>query len=185
MAAWSEEEDAKLRVWRKDGQLSCTEMAVRLGNGRSRNAVIGRLARLGLVSEMPRKFGRRLGQKDAKPRQPREQRTAPPRPRAPILAVVPMPADRVIRPAGAPRVTVESAEPHHCRFVHGDPILQPNTWTFCGEDKAPGMSFCDAHCSIVYPGAAPVARDPHATARVHSRNKTAAEISRLQIEFVE
>lgn len=180
MAGWTDEEDAKIRQWRKD-RLSASQMAARL-SGRSRNAVIGRISRLGLQYDSPDRYNRSARQR---PKVQREARTAPPRPRAPIVAVVPMPADRVIRPAGAPRVTVETVESNQCRFVHGDPILEPNTWTFCGEGKAPGMSFCEAHCSIVYPGAQPVARDPTAVARVRSRYKTANEISRLQKEFVE
>lgn len=184
MAEWSSEEDEKIKKWRGEG-LSCTVMAARLGNGRSRNAVIGRLARLGLRYDRPNSVNRRVPRH--RPSVQREARSAPPRPRAPIFSAMPMPADRVVRPVGAPRVTVENAEPHHCRFVHGDPVLQPNTWTFCGEPKAAvGVtSFCEAHHMLAYAGVTPSARDPAAVARVRSRNKTASEIARVQKELAE
>lgn len=48
MATWSEEEDFELRRLWTDG-FSASQIARALGSGRSRNAVIGRVHRLGLV----------------------------------------------------------------------------------------------------------------------------------------
>lgn len=44
------------------------------------------------------------------------------------------------------RITVCNLEPHHCRWPIGDPVLEPDTFRFCGAQRAGDMtSYCEEH----------------------------------------
>jgi len=175
MANWSDHDDAKLRKWFLEG-LSASQMSARLANDRSRNAVIGRLNRLGL----------KRGGNSRRDNKPTPHRRVPPRvARQPVLRPVHapepfVPENRIVRPANAKRITVENLEKHHCRFVHGDPVSDQD-WTFCGEPVVPGQAWCSVHHHVAYPPRPP--RPPRPDERRVFDNQINAEISRLKKEF--
>lgn len=188
MANWTKDEDKKIIQWHKDG-LSRSEMAALLGGKKTRNAVIGRLCRLGLKADSKlttKNFHQKKNKQRPKPM--REPRTAPPRPARPVFDVLAMPPDRIIRPKGSKRITVQNAEPHHCRMVHGDPIHDPDTWTFCGLDAVAGglVPYCKGHYQVVYePRPLRYRRDPVSAERERSRDRTASELKLLESEIVD
>jgi GcrA cell cycle regulator len=128
-ALWTEEREAALRKWHGLG-LSGSAIAVQLGI--SRNAVLGKIDRLGLSSGEPR---------SAKPvrQKPKVERK---RPWMPLPETVELPA----MPA-APKnaITLLELKSHQCRWPFGDgPIL------FCGGDAVDGKPYCAGHCRVAY-----------------------------------
>lgn len=175
MANWSTEDDAKLKKWFLEG-LTASQMSARLADDRSRNAVIGRLSRLGL--KRGGKYQRDNKQAPAKRVPPRVARQPVLRP---VHAPEPfVPENRIVRPANAKRITVENLEKHHCRFIHGDPVSDQD-WTFCGEEVVPGQAWCSVHHHVAYPPRPP--RPPRPDERRVFDNQINAEISRLKKEF--
>lgn len=144
---WTDERTGEMRkMWAKG--FSASRIAQHLG-GISRNAVIGKLHRLGLLNDrkttIRSKFTRRKA--DApKPRPPqvvhsKNFRFEPPRePAAPIQQQ----ADDIAR------VQLLDLEPHHCRWPVGEP-----TTGFCGCNKVPGLSYCASHAARAYNGKTP------------------------------
>jgi GcrA cell cycle regulator len=176
MANWSTEDDAKLKKWFLEG-LTASQMSARLADDRSRNAVIGRLSRLGL----------KRGGNYQRDNKPTHQRRVPPRqaPRrtAPRPAYEPepfVPENRIVRPANAKRITVQNVEKHHCRFVHGDPATDRD-WTFCGEKIVPGQAWCKVHYHVAFKPVPPrqIQPDP----RLISNSQINAEIARVKKEL--
>lgn len=111
----------------------------------TRNAVIGRAHRMGLVGRAPKRKGGRTMSKAQHSAVRRVLTGQEPRPpaieRAPVPPAAPFRLD--YRPVG--RVTFADLESHHCRYPVGD---DPATMMFCGERKQPGISYC-ADCARV------------------------------------
>ena len=130
---WTDERVELLkRLWAEG--LSASQIARELG-GVTRNAVIGKVHRLGLHASAPRTRARVMRQ--AAPRAPRSRRAfnpgdigraAVPRPlfseRAPAVVV------EDPHPGGA--VTFDELQPHHCRWPFGDPR---SGLRYCGAAK--------------------------------------------------
>lgn len=153
---WDDEAVARLKVLYFDGK-SASQIGAELGCGR--NAVIGKVHRLGLPlrggngaskSQMSRKVAR-----DAQAK--RRVKTATGQnipPRAPGMGWVrldpsksvtlPVPPDDAV-PEHA--VSLIDLEPHHCRWVHGD---TKGHHGYCGKPKVPGLSYCDGHAAKAY-----------------------------------
>jgi GcrA cell cycle regulator len=152
---WTEDRVEMLKKLWADG-LSASQIASRLG-GVTRNAVIGKVHRLGLagrattsrsrtprprnrVSHLPlrptRVQYRTHGNAALKPvYMPVEQPTV-------ALAIVPS----VVRELDVPsalRVDLLDLREHMCRWPIGDP--QDEQFHFCGRHKASGISYCDHH----------------------------------------
>lgn len=134
------------RLWR-DG-LSSSQIAVQLG-GISRSAVLGKVHRLGLA-------GRAVAsRKEYHRRHPWRSRTTAPKPRKRTqgvilkeLAALPLPQEQ---PADIGRVSLMDLEPHHCRFVAGDPKgVASGTPVYCGAQKVPGLAYCEHHARRCY-----------------------------------
>lgn len=139
-AAWTAEREALLRQLYADG-LSCGDIARRIG-GISRNAVIGKVHRLGLplrAGASPRKVAR------TKVRAP--QWRGPPKGVSPLRATIaslraePLPTPQE---SDVARVSFIDLEKHHCRFIPGAPA-GPFEPQFCGADVVPGLSWCPNH----------------------------------------
>lgn len=129
------------RLWRQ-GDLSAAMIARRLGV--TRNAVLGKIHRLGL----------------SQPRRPRPPAIAPPARRAksrPIAPVARAPASAPVRtpPKLAAEVgpglvaRLEDLPPRACHWPLGDP--QAADFTFCGR-KAEAGPYCPAHAGVAYRG---------------------------------
>ena len=163
-ATWTDERVELLKKLWIDG-LSASQIAAELGNV-TRNAVIGKVHRLGLSGRA----------KDAKPAgtpaaaaRPRKATRAPSAP-APIapqphnnnvnnMVIAPIPLQPVIEePALLPdeelavpmseRVTIMDLRESMCRWPMGDPT-KPE-FRFCGARSITGLPYCTHHSRIAY-----------------------------------
>jgi GcrA cell cycle regulator len=175
--AWTEERIALLTRFWQEGH-SASQIAEALGEGLTRNAVIGKAHRLGLASR-PSPLKGTEAKADAK--DTRGRKRAP----APAAAVAPAPtvaerADTVAaeapvalaaapaaqstsalaaappqapRRAGKPgekarRVTLLDLNDRICKWPIGHP--DEADFHFCGKPVAPGFPYCGEHCLLAY-----------------------------------
>lgn len=162
--SWTDERIETLkRLW-NDGR-SATQCAAELGHGITRNAVIGKIHRLGLTQRA--KASRAKAPIAEKTRAPRPRMAEParqptPRPHAPrvIGAVAPTLAPRArampdVRPQEeamiplSERVTLMELRDAMCRWPIGDPAAAG--FRFCGA-KSPGggSPYCGYHAQVAY-----------------------------------
>jgi len=137
-------------LWRSG--LSARQIAGSLG-GVTRNAVIGKLHRLGLSGRA----------KPSAPRRPRPPRALSPRSRARIGLVAPR-----VAPAAPSAPTPEgpglvralpSLTAHACHWPIGDP--KASDFSFCGRPTIGARPYCADHDRRAHrPGAEPLDRDP-------------------------
>ena len=165
--SWTDERvDLLRRLW-EDGQ-SASKIAAQLG-GVTRNAVIGKVHRLGLagrVKAAPAPVnGRRKPEREAEaetsPIEVMEEapepiaitahRPAPdfPPPAAPAVDSVPL--------AVSERVTIMDLRESMCRWPMGDPTTPE--FRFCGARSITGLPYCTHHAQIAYQPAAERKRD--------------------------
>jgi GcrA cell cycle regulator len=155
--SWTEERVELLRKLWLEG-LSASQIANELANGISRNAVIGKVHRLGLA-------GRAKTPAAAAPRAPRAkpQRPVTPRPSLPAtrgntaLAFKPQPmplpeaapVEEVVIPISE-RVTIMELREAMCRWPLGDPATAE--FRFCGAKKPAACSgpYCAYHNRLAY-----------------------------------
>lgn len=141
---WTDDAVTLLKQLWKDG-LSCSRIADELGGGLSRNAVIGKVARLGL--EKRRTVTRAY---PPKPRvQTRRLQTFSTK-RAGDLRHVKTEA-KVVNDQDIPqeqRRTLLELTAHTCRWPVGDPGNAD--FFFCGAEPLPGCPYCLAHCRKAY-----------------------------------
>jgi GcrA cell cycle regulator len=164
MFNWDEKAVETTRANWKEGR-TASEIAALLGGKITRNAVIGKLHRLGLT-----KNGRKSGMS---PKRRQHLKTVMPeisrhswdgrrkRPLSECLADRAsgrwkIKADRekanqialIAKLAAEPdvaRVSLLDLEPHHCRWPVGEPVAG-----FCGCDKVPGLSYCAGHAARAF-----------------------------------
>jgi GcrA cell cycle regulator len=149
---WTDERVELLRGLWAEGA-SASAIAARLGST-TRNAVMGKVHRLGLPGRASER--RRL----SAPRKP-----AAPRPSTPRLAAAPkvlalpapaaapkpcQPSERPTQDDAAPQeaVTVSSLTEAMCRWPHGDP--KTDAFRFCGQLKLETGPYCGRHANIAY-----------------------------------
>lgn len=141
--AWSQEQIDTLKKLRSEG-LSPGRIGDRMG--RTRNAVIGKLHRLGMCERA------RPAVKMAKlPRRPEPKKPFILRPlakQAKPLPPLPLPAQPV---SDVARVAFMDLENHMCRWPVGDPVQG-----FCGCDKVPGLSYCAGHAARAFANPMPI-----------------------------
>ncbi len=158
--AWTEERIAKLKHGWESG-MTATQIAEMLGEGVTRNAVIGKAHRLGLESRpspvkaaaeeaAPRATPAPAVAKPADPPPP-----PPPRAEAPAPAVQPAPAPAIAKPAAKPvkggkqtRTTLLDLNDKVCKWPIGHPG-EPD-FHFCGKPAQPGFPYCGEHCLVAY-----------------------------------
>jgi GcrA cell cycle regulator len=164
---WTDERVALLRRLWEDGQ-SASKIAAQLG-GVTRNAVIGKVHRLGLAG---RARGGEEGPAAAPPSKVVEIETAiavvetqAPEPVA-ILSHRPAPdfpppaAAVPIEPVAIPlsqRVTIMDLRESMCRWPLGDPTTPE--FRFCGARSITGLPYCTHHAEIAYQPATERKRD--------------------------
>lgn len=137
--AWTDAAVALLKKLWADGDLSAALIAGRLGV--SRNAVLGKVHRLGL-SNRRRTFRARPERAPRPPRLPRKPAAAQ-APRGPG------PSSRPVVEDVGPGLVVRLEDlPHHgCHWPIGDPLSAE--FRFCGR-AAPRAPYCEGHRSVAY-----------------------------------
>lgn len=169
--SWTEERVALLRRLWEDGQ-SASKIAAQLG-GVTRNAVIGKVHRLGLAGRV--KAGEETTVAVAKPVEAEKapvpapapepvvvvsHRPAPEFPQAaplaPIAAAVPEPVTIPV----SQRVTIMDLRESMCRWPLGDPTTPE--FRFCGARSITGLPYCTHHAEIAYQPATERKRDRRA-----------------------
>ena len=141
---WTDERVEVLKKLWLDG-LSASQIAKQLGGGVTRNAVIGKVHRLGLSGRAT----------PSKPARPVVVRMAPrPRPiSTPAAPRRPTPLPTVAQPTVIVRreepgsATVLTLAQHMCKWPIGDPSSRD--FTFCGK-AAGGHTYCADHAAIAY-----------------------------------
>ena len=129
---WTDERVEQLKQLWAEG-LSASQIARQLG-GVTRNAVIGKVHRLGLA-------GRATPARAERPRVPTVRRVARPRP-APVVQVPIIERDPVTDENGR-KMTVINLSDRMCKWPIGDPST--TEFHFCGHGPKVGSPYCDAH----------------------------------------
>ncbi len=171
--SWTDERVELLRRLWDDG-LSASQIALQLG-GVSRNAVIGKVHRLGLAGRVkpigPAVNGRSqedievavavIVEEPTLPEPPAivTHRPAPDFPLEPAAVAAPQPpaASQPVALAVSERVTIMDLRESMCRWPMGDPT-KPD-FRFCGGRAITGLPYCTQHAQIAYQPATERKRD--------------------------
>lgn len=159
--SWNEDRIEALRKLWADG-LSANQIATELGNGITRNAVIGKVSRLGLSGSIKRKPGVKpppppKAAKVLEARARRSDAAAAPKPTLPrqlprtSIAPIPIaqPAREIPPPDEAKRVTILELRESMCKWPMGDP--QAPEFRYCGADAPIGEGpYCKFHHRVAY-----------------------------------
>ncbi|HEY8617268.1 GcrA family cell cycle regulator [Phenylobacterium sp.] len=144
---WTDERVELLKKLWQDG-LSASQIAKQLG-GVTRNAVIGKVHRLGLS-------GRAAPSKPARTvfKAPRPARPVTAAPSAPRRIAEPLPVAAAVQPTPVRYIeeapgtaTVLTLGAHMCKWPIGDPAL--DNFTFCGRRSSEGP-YCHEHSAVAY-----------------------------------
>lgn len=149
---------------------SCSQIAAELGCGLTRNAVIGKLHRMGITggaAAMPEKERiKRTKEAAARKNQKRKERRQewrsqnPTPPRAPVPLMVCMDVD----PRG---LSLVDLEPGDCRYPSGEGA----DITFCGHPSMDGRSYCAPHARLTLSSERGWSKAEAEAARRDRRNK--------------
>ena len=154
-AGWTEDRVGALTKLWLEGQ-SASQIAKALGGGVTRNAVIGKVHRLGLSGRAaPSQPARTAATfRTARPRPAAPAATAAAQPAAPRrLEVVQPKAVQPAAPAPAPipdlpgTATVMTLGAHMCKWPIGDPSSRE--FSFCGRRASEGV-YCVEHARVAY-----------------------------------
>ena len=147
-AGWTEDRVGALKKLWLEGQ-SASQIAKQLGGGVTRNAVIGKVHRLGLSGRAAPSQPARATFRPTRPR-PAQPTQAPSAPRR-LEAVQPRPAAPAQVPAPMPDLpgtaTVMTLGAHMCKWPIGDP--SSNEFSFCGRRSSEGV-YCVEHARVAY-----------------------------------
>ena len=142
---WSEDSVADLtRMWNVEGK-SASEIARILGRGATRNAVIGKVHRLGLAQRgRPARLALSIPKREPRPFQHRSwPRTVAP---AAITRPAPAPTRSVVAPAGE-RKTIVDLGPRECGYgVEGEGA----DMLFCAAPVVGRSRFCACHGGLTH-----------------------------------
>ena len=151
---WTEDRVGALKKLWLEGQ-SASQIAKALGGGVTRNAVIGKVHRLGLSGRAAPSQPARTTFRPARPRAaaPAAPAQAPSAPRR-LEAAAPRPvaaAPAAQAPAPAPELpgtaTVLTLGAHMCKWPIGDPSTRD--FSFCGRRASEGV-YCVEHARVAY-----------------------------------
>jgi GcrA cell cycle regulator len=140
---WTDERVELLKKLWQDG-LSASQIAKQLG-GVTRNAVIGKVHRLGLSGRATPSKPQRTVFKAPRPARPAA--AAPSLPRRVAEPVTATPPARYVeeKPGTA---TVLTLGAHMCKWPIGDPSL--DNFTFCGRRSEEHGPYCHEHAQVAY-----------------------------------
>jgi GcrA cell cycle regulator len=134
---WTDDRVEQLKNLWTEG-LSASQIARVLGGGVTRNAVIGKVHRLGLA-------GRATPSRSDRPRLPAAPRISLRTPQQPAPPVIE--EDPVTLEDGG-HATVLTINNQMCRWPIGDPA--DNSFHFCGHKPKNGSPYCEAHARKAY-----------------------------------
>jgi GcrA cell cycle regulator len=150
--SWTDERVSTLKKLWLEG-LSASQIAKQLG-GVTRNAVIGKVHRLGLsgraAPSQPVRAAAAPAYKAPRPARPAAV-AAPAAPRrlteqaVPVAITAPTHVYRVEEPGSA---TVLTLGAHMCKWPIGDPSNEG--FTFCGRRSSEGIPYCNEHAAVAY-----------------------------------
>ena len=151
--AWTDDRVDRLRdLWGKG--LSASQIAAQLGDGITRNAVIGKAHRLGLEGRpSPIRGGgsgirvRRRIRKPVLPSHPQTVTEAERRGRSRLVDQTPSEPPLEI-PTASVRKDGAPGKGPRCLWPIGDPG-DPD-FRFCGHTARPGRPYCNEHCAVAY-----------------------------------
>ncbi len=149
--AWTEDRIAVLKAgW--EGGMTASQIAEQLGEGVTRNAVIGKAHRLGLEARpSPVKAGEEPTAAPAPAPAAPAARAAPAAEpvSAPAAPAPPRAAARPSRrPAKAARTSLLELTERICKWPIGHP--DEADFHFCGKASQDGFPYCTEHCAVAY-----------------------------------
>jgi len=142
---WTDERVESLKKLWQDG-LSASQIAKQLG-GVTRNAVIGKVHRLGLSGRAAPSKPARPVFKAPRPQRPAAQPAAPRRITEPMTQSVPTPVAARYVDESPGSATVLTLGAHMCKWPIGDPAT--DGFTFCGRRQSDGP-YCGEHAQVAY-----------------------------------
>ena len=141
---WNEERVALLRKLWTEG-LSASQIAKQLG-GVTRNAVIGKVHRLGLAG---RATPSRPAKRTVRAARPRSLGPSAPRLRSATTApAIPMPDLEPLKLEDGNVVSVLTVNDTLCKFPIGEPT--DPSFAFCGRGAEHGKPYCKEHAQVAY-----------------------------------
>jgi GcrA cell cycle regulator len=148
---WTDERVETLKKRWSEGA-SATQIAMEIGGGYTRNAVIGKVHRLGLSGR------RTVVRKRYQRKEPRAKLFPKPDTEGKMLKAKRMPAFEASPLPPEPErpeklVTFADLEPNQCRYIYGDPKTDDSG--FCGAQVSPGSAYCPGHQHLCCAGAPP------------------------------
>ena len=164
--AWTEDRVEILKKLWAEG-LSASQIAKQLG-GVTRNAVIGKVHRLGLSGRAtPSRPQRRTVTRSSRPRESAattRARSKPSAPRTPVVKAAPPPPPlEAEKMANGEYATVLTLKESMCKWPIGDPA--ETTFRFCGRKSGPGQAYCEAHANMAFQPQSKRRRKPSDDAR--------------------
>jgi len=158
---WTKERERKLEdLWRAGMPSSLIAAELNQEDGHkfgflTRNAVIGKVHRLGLNFPDRRKKNPPKEHKNPNPRMRRlaglvkdKMNGHPIMELAPLPVLAPPPAELVMRRLAVGDLTWSEEGPRECRWPIGDPGTKG--FFFCGVDTIGMASYCTYHCTVAY-----------------------------------
>lgn len=145
---WTPERDELISKLWEEGK-SASEIAHEVGHSVSRNAVIGRIHRLGLsrrrANYILRPAPKRQRPATTRPLEPKPFKMSKPSAVRQLLRELPtepLPA----QDATAATVSFNDLEAHHCRAITVEHLpFDGDAKIYCGQRKTPGSSYCECH----------------------------------------
>ncbi len=128
--SWTDERVALLKQLWGEGK-TAAEIAKALGNGVTRNAVIGKAHRLKLSNRVSP-----IQQNNKKPALPEKTESTPRKAAVPVVA------------NNGKGIKLADLKDRMCRWPNGDP--RDADFNFCGCPAVPGLPYCPEHAKIAY-----------------------------------
>ncbi len=144
--AWTEDRvEILTKLWAEG--LSASQIAKQLG-GVTRNAVIGKVHRLGLSGRAKPSRPKTVSKSKTTTRRVASKPRAPRKP-APVVQEPPAPPPVEAKPLpNGEYATILTIRDHMCKWPIGDPAS--SDFRFCGRRIKAGEPYCEAHCSVAY-----------------------------------
>lgn len=154
--------DEKIELLKKLWAEGLSASAIELQLGKSRNAVIGKVHRLGLPGRDTTKKFRQVqsGREAAKRhREAKRKAAAAKQPTAlqALFKAEPFESKPIFDVPEHERKLLDDLNERDCRFPYGD-----GPFTFCARPKVSGLPYCRQHAQVCYQPPAPARREPAA-----------------------